>query len=123
LGSINYLKMNGHQGKILACERGIRTFSNGEYDRFTLDVSFIADLKKDINFPHKIIVDPSHAAGRSDIVENLTYAGISAGADGAIIEVKINKGNKPLCDASQAVTIDNLRKIIKNCRKIKNMAD
>ncbi len=110
LGSIAYLKEHGHKGEIIVCERGIRTFSNGEYDRFTLDVSFIADLKADKNFPYKVIVDPSHAAGRSDLVEPLTLAGISAGADGFIIEVK-EQGSKPLVDGKQAVTVEDLKRI------------
>lgn len=121
LGSINYLKMHGHKGKIIACERGIRCFSNGEYDRFTLDVSFIADLKRDKKFNCDVVVDPSHAAGRADIVEDLTYAGISAGADGMVIEVKLNKNYVPLSDAEQAITIEKLNEIIKNSIKIKKI--
>jgi 3-deoxy-7-phosphoheptulonate synthase len=124
IGSINYLIEYGHKGEIIVCERGIRTFANGEYDRFTLDVDFIADLKKDKNFKHKVIVDPSHAAGRRDLVKALTLAGMGAGADGFIIEVKEKEEDIPLCDANQAITIDDLKIIlkelgIKNINKLK----
>ncbi len=120
LGSVDYLKDYGHKGEIIICERGIRTFANGEYDRFTLDVSFIADLKKDKKFNHRIIVDPSHPAGRSDIVKELTLAGISAGADGFLIEVK-EKDSKPLVDGKQAITLDLLKEIKDKTEAIKKI--
>jgi len=119
LGAIEYLKQYGHQGEILVCERGIRTFSNGEYDRFTLDVSFIADLKKDKSFPYRVIVDPSHPAGRKEIVSDLAYCGIAAGADGIIIEVKNQENDCPKCDAEQAITLKDLKSILNICKKIK----
>ncbi|MFH1456512.1 MAG: 3-deoxy-7-phosphoheptulonate synthase [Patescibacteria group bacterium] len=119
IGSVGYLEKYGHKGEVIVCERGIRTFANGEYDRFTLDISLIADLKKDKRFNHKIIVDPSHAAGRSDLVRELTLAGMSAGADGFIIEVKRDKNTIPLVDAKQAITIKELKNIIK-CLYLQN---
>lgn len=121
LGSINYLRLNGHKGRIIACERGIRSYSNGEYDRFTMDIDFIADLKKDRKFTYEIVLDPSHAAGRADTVENISYAGVAAGADGLIIEVKLNKKYIPLSDADQAITIETLKKITHNCLEIKKI--
>ena len=121
LGAISYLKNHGHKGEIIVCERGIRTFANGEYGRFTLDVNLIADLKNDSNFNHKVIVDPSHPAGRADLVANLAYAGIAAGADGAIIEVKNSEDHVPVCDAKQAITVEELKKIIRNIKNIKKI--
>jgi len=117
LGSISYLKSYGHKGEIIVCERGIRTFTNGEYDRFTLDIALIADLKKDKKFPYEVIVDPSHSAGRKDLVKELTLAGISAGADGFIIEVK-EENSKPLVDVKQAITIKELVEIKEKSEKI-----
>jgi len=118
LGAISYLKKYGHSGEIWFCERGIRTFANGEYDRFTLDVSIIADLSKEKRFNYKIIVDPSHAAGRASIIPNLAMAGIVAGADGMIIEVKNQESDCPVCDANQAVTIDSFHEILDKCKKV-----
>ncbi len=112
LGAIEYLEKYGHKGEIMFCERGIRTFANGEYDRFTLDIGFIADLKKDSSFKYRVIVDPSHAAGRKDMVSDLTYAGVVAGADGVIIEVKPTEDYAPKCDADQAITLSNLKEIL-----------
>ncbi|MBU2589744.1 MAG: 3-deoxy-7-phosphoheptulonate synthase [Nanoarchaeota archaeon] len=121
IGAINYLRRYGHNAEIIACERGIRSFSNGDYDRFTLDVSFISDLKKDKTFNYRVFVDPSHAAGRADIVENLAYSGVSCGADGLIIEVKKEACDTPLCDSNQAITIKKLREIVDNCKKIRSV--
>lgn len=118
LGSIQYLKDYGHKSDIIICERGIRTFTNGVYDRFTLDLALIADLKKDDSFSYNVIVDPSHAAGRSDIVSDLAYAGVAAGADALMIEVKLSEQCNPKCDANQAITIKELEKIINISKKI-----
>ena len=116
LGAIRYLEAHGHKGEIIICERGIRTFANGEYDRFTLDVAFIADLKKTTKY--RVIVDPSHPAGRSDLVAELAYAGIAAGADGMMVEVKESEEHVPLSDAAQAITIEELAVIIEKVKKI-----
>lgn len=118
MGALTYLEAYGHKAEVMICERGIRTFANGYYDRFTLDTSLIASLKKDPTFKHKIIVDPSHPAGRADLVEDLLYAGIAAGADGAMIEVKLDKKAKPLCDANQAITIKQLESMLKKAKEI-----
>jgi len=119
--AIRYLQKYGHRGEIWACERGIRTFANGEYDRFTLDTGLIADLKQDNKFLFKIIVDPSHPAGRNEIVSNLAYAGIAAGAEGLLIEVKPSENYKPKSDANQAITCDELLRIIAKIKKIKEI--
>jgi 3-deoxy-7-phosphoheptulonate synthase len=118
LGAIEYLKKYGHNDEILVCERGIRTFANKEYDRFTLDAGFIADLKRDPNFKYNLIVDPSHPAGRADIVEDLAYAGIAAGADGLLIEVKKDNKTSPLSDGNQAITLKKLEEIIQKSKQI-----
>ncbi|MBT4257704.1 3-deoxy-7-phosphoheptulonate synthase [archaeon] len=121
LGAISYLKKYGHSGDIWFCERGIRTFANGEYDRFTLDVAIIADLSKEKRFDYKIIVDPSHAAGRKDLVENLAMAGVAAGADGIMVEVKNEEKDCPLCDASQAMNLEIFKKTLNKCKNIFNI--
>ena len=68
---------------VILCERGIRTYETAT--RNTLDVGAVAVLKMETHLP--VIVDPSHAAGRADLVAPLAFAAIAAGADGLIVEV------------------------------------
>jgi len=82
LMSAEYIMSEGNENVIL-CERGIRTFEN--YTRNTLDLSAVPAIKKLSHLP--IIVDPSHAAGMWWMVEPLSKAAVSAGADGLMIEV------------------------------------
>jgi 3-deoxy-7-phosphoheptulonate synthase len=82
LMSAEYIIAGGNPNIVL-CERGIRTFEKAT--RSTLDVSSVPVVKKASHLP--VIVDPSHAAGKWDLVESLALAGIAAGADGLIIEV------------------------------------
>ena len=116
VGAIEYLRKYGHDEQIIICERGIRTSVSGEYDRNTLDIDFVADLKSE-NFPYPVIVDPSHSGGRKELVAKLCFAGIGAGADGFLIEVK-EKGSKALCDDKQAVIPEELAEIINKTNKI-----
>ena len=85
LMSAEYIMAGGNDNVIL-CERGIRTFE--PYTRNTLDISTIPVVKKLSHLP--IIIDPSHAAGKWDLVESLSMGSIAAGADGLIIEVHHN---------------------------------
>lgn len=96
--SAEYIMAAGNENVIL-CERGIRTFET--YTRNTLDVSAIPVVKKMSHLP--IIVDPSHAAGMSWMVEPLAMAAIAAGADGLIIEVH-NDPPHAKCDGQQSLT-------------------
>jgi 3-deoxy-7-phosphoheptulonate synthase len=80
-----YLVKNGNPNVIL-CERGIRTFETAT--RNTLDISAVILAKKESNLP--VFVDPSHAAGRADLVVPLSCAAAASGADGLIIEVHPN---------------------------------
>ena len=82
LMAAEYVMAQGNRDVIL-CERGIRTFEPAT--RNTLDVAAIPVLKAETHLP--VIVDPSHAGGRSDLVAPLSFAAIAAGADGLIIEV------------------------------------
>ena len=69
--------------QVILCERGIKTFETST--RFTLDIGAIPVLKQETHLP--VIVDPSHAAGRRDLVLPLARAAVAAGADGIIVEV------------------------------------
>ncbi|MDP6685513.1 MAG: 3-deoxy-7-phosphoheptulonate synthase, partial [Candidatus Omnitrophota bacterium] len=82
LMSAEYVLANGNFNCIL-CERGIRTFEDAT--RFTLDLSAVPVIKKLSHLP--VIVDPSHATGKWDLVSSMSKAAIASGADGLIVEV------------------------------------
>jgi 3-deoxy-7-phosphoheptulonate synthase len=97
LMSAEYIMSRGNENVIL-CERGIRTFET--YTRNTLDLSAVVAVKKLSHLP--VVVDPSHATGKHDMVEPLALAAIAAGADGLIIEVH-NDPSKALSDGPQSL--------------------
>ena len=88
-------------GKVILCERGIRTFETKT--RNTLDVGAVPALRSETHLP--VIVDPSHAAGRADLVAPLALAAIAAGADGLIIEVHPEPA-AARSDGDQSITPD-----------------
>ncbi len=112
LMSAEYIMAGGNENVIL-CERGIRTFETAT--RNTLDVSAIPVIKKMSHLP--IVVDPSHSAGMSHLVEPLSLAAIAAGADGLIIEVH-NNPQKALCDGAQSLTIPQFKVINEKIEKL-----
>ena len=83
---------------VMLCERGIRTFETAY--RFTLDIMAIPMLKELSHLP--VIVDPSHAPGRRDMVLPLSMAAAAAGADGIIVEVHPNP-EEAICDGPQQI--------------------
>lgn len=85
--------------RVILCERGIRTGADAM--RFTLDLNGALVAKFDHKMP--VIVDPSHPAGRADMVPNLAFAAIAAGMDGIVVEVH-NQPEKALSDSSQQLT-------------------
>jgi len=93
-----YVMANGNE-RVILCERGIRTFET--ITRNTLDISAIPVLKAETHLP--VIVDPSHAGGRADLVLPLALAAIAAGADGLIVEVHPNP-SVARSDADQQLT-------------------
>ncbi len=107
--------MSGGNNNVILCERGIRSFET--YTRNTLDISAIPALKKLSHLP--VIVDPSHAAGMSWMVEPLSMAAIAAGADGLIIEVHNDPANA-LCDGAQSLTYDEFNNTMTKLRLIAN---
>ncbi len=114
LNAAEYILKNGNPNVIL-CERGIRTFET--YTRNTLDLSAVVVAKKLTHLP--VIVDPSHAAGRADLIEDLSLSAIMAGADGLIIEVHPNPP-MALSDADQQLTIEEFAELMK---KVKMTSD
>lgn len=93
---------------VVLCERGIRTFETAT--RNTLDVSAVPVVKERSSLP--IIIDPSHAAGKSRYIESLSLAGIAAGADGLIIEVH-PEPKVAMSDAAQQLTIPEYQALVK----------
>jgi 3-deoxy-7-phosphoheptulonate synthase len=101
-----YVMANGND-RVILCERGIRTFET--ITRNTLDISAIPVLKRETHLP--VIVDPSHAGGRADIVLPLALAAIAAGADGLIVEVHPNP-SAALSDADQQLTFSQFSELM-----------
>lgn len=112
LSAAEYILKTGNQ-KVILCERGIRTFENST--RFTLDISAIPIIKQITNLP--VIVDPSHASGKRELVESLSLAAIAAGADGLLIECHQNP-DFAYSDGRQAIDFNTLKNIINKSRKI-----
>lgn len=101
---------------IILCERGLIPIGKGrEHTRYMLDLSAVPVIKKESYLP--IIVDPSHATGRSDLVYSMSKAAIAAGAHGLMIEVHYNP-KEALSDGPQMVLPSELKKIITICKKI-----
>ena len=98
LMSAEYILSEGNENVIL-CERGIRTFET--YTRNTLDLSCIPVLHELTHLP--IVVDPSHATGKSKLVPPMACAAAAAGADGIMVEVH-NNPSCALCDGAQSLT-------------------
>lgn len=97
LNCAEYILGEGN-GKVILCERGIRTFET--YTRNTLDLSIVPSVKEVSHLP--IIVDPSHGTGKLSIIEPMSLAALAAGADGILIEVHVNPA-EALCDKDQAM--------------------
>lgn len=114
LMSAEYVMSEGNENIIL-CERGIRTFET--YTRNTLDLAAVPSLKKLSHFP--VVIDPSHATGKADLVFPLAMAAVASGADGLMIEVHNNPAHA-LCDGKQSITPDAFTHIAKKTLELKN---
>jgi len=97
LMAAEYVVKEGNRDVIL-CERGIRTFETAT--RNTLDIGAVAVVKLASHLP--VVVDPSHATGRPELVLPLSLAGVAAGADGVIVETHPNPEHA-LCDGPQSL--------------------
>ncbi len=117
LMSAEYILAEGNPNVIL-CERGIRTFET--YTRNTLDLSAIPAVKRLSHLP--VIVDPSHSAGMSWMVEPLSLAAMAVGADGLIVEVH-NNPSKAWCDGAQSLNEEQFDRLMKKMRAIGKHVD
>jgi 3-deoxy-7-phosphoheptulonate synthase len=105
LSAAEYIAQRGTLDIVL-CERGIRTFETAT--RSTLDISAVPVAQRLSHLP--VIVDPSHAGGRRDLVLPLTRAAIAVGADGVIIDIH-PEPNAALCDGEQALIESDVRDV------------
>ncbi|MBE0466875.1 MAG: 3-deoxy-7-phosphoheptulonate synthase [Candidatus Desulforudis sp.] len=106
LMAAEYILSEGNPNVIL-CERGVRTFES--YTRNTLDLSAVPVIKHLSHLP--IIVDPSHALGKYELVPSMAVAAVAAGADGLLIEVHPNP-QEALCDGAQSLTPKKFGKVM-----------
>ena len=117
LMSAEYI-MAGGNDKVILCERGIRTYETAT--RNTLDLSAVPVIKKKSHLP--VIVDPSHATGKSSLVEQMALAAVAAGADGLMIEVH-NDPKHALSDGAQSLTPDQFDIVAKRVFALKKAYD
>jgi len=112
LKAAEYIAAAGNP-EIVLCVRGIRTFETDT--RFTMDVASIPVLKKLTHLP--VIADPSHAAGRRDVVPALALAAVAAGADGLIVEVH-PQPDRALSDGAQSLTPEAFVRLVQEVRAV-----
>ena len=98
LMSAEYIMSEGNE-QVILCERGIRTFET--YTRNTLDLSAVPVLHELSHLP--VVIDPSHATGKSRLVPPMAAAAAAAGADGIMVEVHNNPACA-MCDGAQSLT-------------------
>lgn len=101
---------------VILCERGLLPVGQGrQHTRYMLDLSAVPVIQKESYLP--VIVDPSHATGRRDLIYVMSKAAIAAGAHGLMIETHY-KPEAALSDGPQMVLPTELRKIITTCTRI-----
>jgi 3-deoxy-7-phosphoheptulonate synthase len=112
LMSAEYILSSGNRNVVL-CERGVRSFEDST--RNMLDMSAVPNVKNQSHLP--IIVDPSHATGRPDLIPSMARAAVAAGADGVHVEVH-DCPEKALSDGPQALLPDQYDGLMKDLRRL-----
>jgi 3-deoxy-7-phosphoheptulonate synthase len=112
LMSAEYVLAEGNH-QVVLCERGIRSFEDST--RNMLDMSAVPNVKGQSHLP--IIVDPSHATGRPDLIPSMARASLAAGADGVHVEVH-SCPEKALSDGPQALLPDQYQSLMKDLRRL-----
>ena len=110
--SAEYIMAEGNENVIL-CERGIRTFE--KYTRNTLDLSAVPIIHEKTHLP--VIVDPSHATGKANLVEPMMIAAVAAGADGLEVEVHYDPRHA-WSDGAQCLTPEAFAQAMAKCRQV-----
>jgi 3-deoxy-7-phosphoheptulonate synthase len=112
LMSAEYILAGGNPDVVL-CERGVRSFEDST--RNMLDMSAVPNVKGQSHLP--IVVDPSHATGRPDLIPSMAKASVAAGADGVHVEVH-DCPEKALSDGPQALLPDQFARLMTEVRKL-----
>lgn len=115
LMSAEYIMSEGNSN-IIMCERGIRTYET--YTRNTMDISAIPLLHELTHLP--VIADPSHATGKSSLVQSMAMASTAAGADGLMIEVH-NDPPHALSDGAQSITPEAFFEVAEKVQKVRSV--
>jgi 3-deoxy-7-phosphoheptulonate synthase len=115
LMSAEYILAHGNM-KVILCERGIRSFDKST--RNLLDLAIVPNIKGLSHLP--IVVDPSHATGRPDLIPSMALAAVAAGADGVHIEVH-NCPEKAFSDGPQALLPNQYAEVVKQMRELAKM--
>jgi 3-deoxy-7-phosphoheptulonate synthase len=110
LMSAEYILSEGNR-QVMLCERGIRTFEDST--RNTLDLSIVPNIQGQSHLP--IVVDPSHATGRPELIPAMARAAVAAGADGIHVEVH-SCPEKALSDGPQALVPDQFDRLMDEVR-------
>jgi 3-deoxy-7-phosphoheptulonate synthase len=108
-----YIMSEGNS-QVILCERGVRTIS--EHARNLLDLATIPAVRRESHLP--IIADPSHAAGRRDLVAPLARAAVAAGADGLMIEVH-HEPERAMSDGAQSLYPDQFQTLMEEIRTLR----
>jgi len=110
--SAEYILSHGNPD-VMLCERGIRTFET--YTRNTLDINAVPLLKELSHLP--VIVDPSHATGKSSLVTMVSKGALAAGADGLIVEVHVDPENA-WSDGYQTIDVPEFERLMQDARRV-----
>ena len=110
--SAEYIMAGGNE-QVILCERGIRTFE--KYTRNTLDLSAVPIIHEKTHLP--VLVDPSHATGKANLVEPMMIAAVAAGADGLEVEVHYDPRHA-WSDGAQCLTPDAFAQAMAKCRQV-----
>ena len=115
LMSAEYIMSEGNE-RVILCERGIRTFETAT--RNTLDLSAVPVLHGMTHLP--VVVDPSHATGKANLVAPMACAAVASGADGLMIEVH-NNPSCALCDGAQSLTPAQFGEVSQKVQRIREV--
>lgn len=107
-----YILSHGNS-QVVLCERGIRSFDN--FTRNVLDLGAVVALKQLTHLP--VIVDPSHAVGKRELVAPLAKAAVACGADGLMIECH-PEPEKSVSDARQALSLQDMVDLVESLRPV-----
>jgi 3-deoxy-7-phosphoheptulonate synthase len=112
LMSAEYVLSQGNR-QVVLCERGVKSFEDST--RNMLDLSAVPNVKGQSHLP--IIVDPSHATGRRDLIPSMALAAVAAGADGVHVEVH-SCPEKARSDGPQALLPETYARLLEQLRPL-----